>query len=169
MLNQYQPSLLGGLFIGILSALPGVQIGNCCCCLWVVSGGVITTYLMQQRTPDPLQTGDTVVGGLLAGIFGGFVFAVFGLLLAPLLAPFQERVARWILGRIQELPDLPADSREQLQDAIDEAGQFSVLGHLIQSAIFTVISAVMAMVGALLGLAFFKKKPAPAPPVAPVM
>ena len=167
-MNQYQPSLLGGLFIGILSALPGVQLGNCCCCLWVVSGGVITTYLMQQRTPVPLETGDTVLGGLIAGIFGGFVFAVFGLLLAPLLAPIQERVVRAILGRIQELPDLPADSREQLQEAIDGAGQYSMLGHLVNSAIFTVLSAVIAMLGALLGLAFFKKKPVPPPP-APVL
>lgn len=168
-MSQYQPSLLGGLFIGILSALPGVQIGNCCCCLWVVSGGVITTYLMQQRTPVPLETGDTVLAGLVAGIFGGFVFAVFGLALAPVIGPFQERIARWFLGKIQELPDLPAESRAQLEDAIQQSGQFTVIGHMIQAAIFTVISAVVAMLGALLGLAFFKKKPAPAPPAAPVM
>jgi hypothetical protein len=166
-MSQYQPSLLGGLFIGILSALPGVQLGNCCCCLWVVSGGVITTYLMQQRTPVPLETGDTVLAGLIAGIFGGFVFAVFGLALGPLFAQFQEKILRWVLVKVQELPDLPADSRTQIEEALEEAGHFSVIGHLVQAAILTVIFAVVAMLGALLGLAFFKKKPVPPPP-APV-
>ena len=32
---------LGGLFIGVLSALPIVGAANCCCCLWVVSGGAL--------------------------------------------------------------------------------------------------------------------------------
>ena len=34
-----QPALYGGLFIGVLSALPVVNIGNCCC-LWFAGGGV---------------------------------------------------------------------------------------------------------------------------------
>ena len=42
-MGKQQPALLGGLFIGVLSALPGVSIGNCCCCLWVVTGGLLAT------------------------------------------------------------------------------------------------------------------------------
>ena len=36
---KLQPALYGGLFIGVLSALPLINIGNCCC-LWVIGGGV---------------------------------------------------------------------------------------------------------------------------------
>jgi len=43
-----QAPLLGGLFIGILSALPVVSWGNCCC-LWIIGGGVLAAYLDQQR------------------------------------------------------------------------------------------------------------------------
>ncbi len=41
----YTPALLGGLFIGMLSALPIVSVGNCCCCLWMIGGGVLAAYL----------------------------------------------------------------------------------------------------------------------------
>ena len=33
---KLQPALFGGLFIGVLSALPLVSVGNCCC-LWVIA------------------------------------------------------------------------------------------------------------------------------------
>ena len=43
-----QPAVLGGVFIGVLSALPLISAGNCCCCLWVIGGGVVAAYLLQQ-------------------------------------------------------------------------------------------------------------------------
>ena len=51
MNDRIQPALWGGLFIGVLSALPLVNAGNCCCCLWVVCGGVLAAYLRQQNSP----------------------------------------------------------------------------------------------------------------------
>ena len=51
-MKRHQPALLGGLFIGVLSSLPLVNIGNVCCCLWVVVGGLLTVYLQQQNTPS---------------------------------------------------------------------------------------------------------------------
>ena len=43
-----QAVLLGGLFIGVLSALPIINLANCCC-LWIVGGGAIAAYLGQQE------------------------------------------------------------------------------------------------------------------------
>ena len=68
---KLQPAFFGGLFIGVLSALPIVNVGNCCCCLWVLCGGALTTYLMQQNHPYPLKVEDGLLGGLLAGVIGG--------------------------------------------------------------------------------------------------
>ena len=59
-MSRYQPALLGGLFIGVLSALPVVNIANCCC-LWVICGGVLTVYLQQQNLPTPVATSDAAV------------------------------------------------------------------------------------------------------------
>ena len=49
--GRLQPALYGGLFIGVLSALPLVNAGNCCCCLWVLMGGALAVYLRQQNSP----------------------------------------------------------------------------------------------------------------------
>ena len=35
--------------LGVLSALPIVNIGNACCCLWVIAGGVAAAYLLQNN------------------------------------------------------------------------------------------------------------------------
>ena len=48
-----QAVLLGGLFIGVLSALPFVNAANCCC-LWIIGGGAIAAFLAQQDDPQSL-------------------------------------------------------------------------------------------------------------------
>ena len=62
-MRRHQPALLGGLFIGVLSILPYVQI---CCCLWVIVGGVLVAYLQQQEKPEPIQSVGTAGGKLFA-------------------------------------------------------------------------------------------------------
>ena len=56
--SKLQPAILGGVLIGVLSALPIVSAGNLCCCLWVVLGGVVAAYLLQQNQSTPLNVGD---------------------------------------------------------------------------------------------------------------
>ena len=76
---RFQPALLGGLFIGVLSALPVIGIANCCC-LWVILGGMLTVYLQQQATPAPVETSSAALSGLIAGALGGLA----GVLITPL-------------------------------------------------------------------------------------
>src|SRR5690606_23283660 len=85
--SKLQPTLLGGLFIGVLSALPVVSMGNCLCCLWVVSGGVLAAYLLQQNQDAPIQAGDAAIVGLLAGIVGAFVAAIVSIPIQMLMGP----------------------------------------------------------------------------------
>src|SRR5687768_14940548 len=78
MSGKLQPALLGGLLIGVLSALPFVSIVNGCCCLWVIAGGVLTSYLLQERSPVAIDAGGAAVSGLQAGMIGAIVAAVLG-------------------------------------------------------------------------------------------
>jgi hypothetical protein len=48
---RLQPALLGGVFIGVMSALP---IVNCCCCLWMLAGGALAVYLRKQNSTIPV-------------------------------------------------------------------------------------------------------------------
>ena len=87
-----QAPLLGGLFIGVLSALPVVSWGNCCC-LWIVCGGVLAAYLDQQNDPRPITAGRGALNGFLAGVIGAFVWLLVSIALDVVLAPIRERLA----------------------------------------------------------------------------
>jgi len=46
-MNKLKPAVLGGLVVGILSAIPFV---NYCCCLWAIGGGLLAGMLYKGRT-----------------------------------------------------------------------------------------------------------------------
>ena len=50
-----QAALLGGVAIGVLSALPVINLANCCCA-WILFGGGLAAYLMQQNHPEPIMS-----------------------------------------------------------------------------------------------------------------
>ena len=93
------PALLGGLFIGVLSALPVVQICNCCC-LWIIGGGLLAAYLQQQNQPVSLTLAQGARIGLLAGLIGSCVwFAV-----DSALSPIQTRFVGELMRNVRDLP-----------------------------------------------------------------
>jgi hypothetical protein len=153
-MSRFQPALLGGLFIGVLSSLPFVNLVNVCCCLWVVVGGLLTVYLQRQAPLEPGRNDATeaVLGGLMAGLVGGVISAVVGAILTGLVSPGE------VDDFLSRLPDMPSDLRDRIVQ-LTASGGFRVL-----TAVVTVVMyAVVATVGALIGMAFFKRKPAPPP------
>ena len=153
MSNKYQPALIGGLFIGVLSSLPLVSGLNLCCCLWVVVGGLLTVYLRQQQEPAPLETGDGVLAGLMAGAIGA-VLTVFGTWV------FLHWTGSFVQDDLRsrlETADIPPQVRDMVINLV--AGRGLVL---LQLVITPPVYAVFSMLGALLGLAFFRKKTPPA-------
>jgi hypothetical protein len=160
---RFQPALLGGVVIGVLSGLPFVNIGNCCCCLWVVLGGVLTVYLQQQaKNPLPIETSEAVLGGLIAGAVGAFIGVIIDVALSPLVGPMQMQMAqRWF----ENLPNIPPEARDQIDQAMRQGAGAQMSGKILGLFITLPVYAVFAMLGALLGLAFFRKSPPPAPQV----
>ena len=162
-MGRHQPALLGGLFIGVISALPVVGSLNICCCLWVVLGGGLTVYLQQQRTPEPLETGEAVLGGLIAGLVGAVLYVVFQSMMLSIVGPISQDAIRDALERN---PDVPAEVRDMILRFSSGQGMLALM-----LAINIPVMAVFSMLGALLGLAIFRKKVPPAyvppPPPAP--
>jgi len=163
-MTRFQPAFYGGLFLGILSGLPGVQLGNCCCCLWVISGGLIATYLLQKNSASPIETSEAMLQGVVAGLIGAVIAGVMDVALGPIIAPIKQRFAAALFERIRDMPNLPPESRTQLDEVMRQQGNAPLAQRLVGMLIFIPVSAVMAMLGALLGVAFFRKK-MPAPPV----
>jgi hypothetical protein len=158
-MSRFQPALLGGLFIGIMSALPGIQIGNCCCCLWVLTGGMLSTYLLQGRQDTPVETSEVMVQGLVAGAVGGVLAGLISVALQPLIGPWQQQLAVQMMERFQSA--LPPESRQQFDEAMRQQGAGSAQVEMLRSLMFVPVSAAFATAGAALGLAFFRKKMPP--------
>ncbi len=149
---RYQPALLGGLFIGVLSALPVIGMANCCC-LWVILGGMLTVYLEQQNTPAPVETSTAALSGLIAGAVGG-VISSLGSLLTLRMAGGEQQDA--IDQALSNVPNMPPETLDMIHSFMSGPS----LG-LVMFAITVPLYAVFAMLGALLGLAFFRKKGTP--------
>jgi hypothetical protein len=147
--------LFGGLFIGVLSALPIINIGNCCC-LWVIGGGVLATYLMQQNHPFPIAAADGALVGLLAGLIGGLLGTLLSIPIEMMMGPIQRQLMERILSHNQEIPE---ETRRILENM--NVGAVAIAFKLVFSVF---IGAVFGMLGGLLGVALFKKKDLPPPP-----
>jgi len=157
-MKRHQPALLGGLLIGVLSSLPVVNFANCCC-LWVICGGLLTVYLQQQNKMDPIETSEAVLGGLIAGVVGGIIGAfvdVLQLALATQVVDFSTKIRE----ALDKNPGMPQEYKDMAVRIFEGKGLvFLICIQFLKVPIY----AVFSMLGALLGLAFFRKK---TPPVA---
>ena len=144
MNNKLKPALLGGLIVGLLSAIPLV---NYCCCIWAIGGGALAGFLYIKSSPVPVPTGEGAVVGALAGAVGGLIYLVVGLPIAFLFgaAAMEEQLAR---SGVQ----LPFSGALLL-----------VVGALIGA----VCLVVLATLGGLLSIPIFEKRKAGLPPPPP--
>ena len=145
---------LGGLFIGVLSALPIVNAGNCCCCLWIVSGGALAAYLEVQQKNRTLTAGEGGAVGALSGVIGAFVYLPLAIIVATLLGPLQER----FIELARNANDMPPQVREIFDDVAGGNAVGTVLGFMFQLFIGTLFAAI----GGVLSAAYFKREVPPA-------
>jgi hypothetical protein len=163
MADRLQPAFWGGLFIGVLSALPIVQVGNCCCCLWVVAGGVLAAYLRQQQSPYAIQASEGALVGLLAGMIGGVLTVIISIPMHAVTGPMQQRMVDWILSTN---PDMPPEFRDAIERASGESA-FNPLTLALSLVYYVVVGIIFGLLGGLLGVAMFKKNLPPPPPPPP--
>ena len=151
MAPKTQSALLGGLFIGILSALPIVSAGNLCCCLWVIAGGVLSAYVLQQNQTEPIALGEGAWAGFVAGITGAFVYVLVTIPFSFVLAPLQRRMLERIIARA---PEVSGDFGGMM-------GRFAfgVVGLFVWFFVMLVVGTLFATLGGLLGAALFRKEP----------
>ena len=156
-------ALLGGLFIGVLSALPLVKYANCCC-IWIVAGGFVAAYLNQQNDPRPMTPGRGALAGLLAGMVGSVVWLVVSLVMRAVFAPLQQRMAGVIL---RGTPDMPPEVRT----LFESIGSNSALEFVLGFVVMLFVGSIASTIGGLLGAMFFRNDVPPAlggpPPLPP--
>jgi hypothetical protein len=153
---RLQPALLGGVFIGVLSALPIINAGNCCCCLWVLAGGALAVYLRQQNSPIPIDAAEGALMGLIAGFIGGVIGVILSIPIQMFVGPWQDEWMRQIMAGNE---DMPPEVREMMERMM-AGNAMQVVGAIIN----IVTSVIFGMLGGLLGVAIFKKTAPPPPP-----
>jgi hypothetical protein len=150
--------------MGVLSALPLVNLVNTCCCLWVVAGGVIAAYLLQQNQPAPVSAGDGAIVGFLAGLVGSLVMFLLSIPIGMLIAPFEREMVERALSMSA---NLPPELRRVLESYGEPRTDLGFIGQailrIVAAFIFLVISSVFSTLGGLLGAAIFRKSAIPAP------
>jgi hypothetical protein len=151
--SKTQPALVGGLVLGVLSALPIIAAGNVCCCLWIISGGVVAAYLLQQNQAAPITAGDGALVGFLAGIAGAFVYLIISIPMSLIFGPMEREMVRRIFetsGRVP--PEIRDTFGPRLTGAVRVAIGFTAM---------LVVGSFFATLGGLMGAVIFRK---PLPP-----
>jgi len=156
-----QPALLGGVALGVLSALPVINLANCCCA-WVLFGGGLSAYLLQQQRPGPISAGDGALVGLTAGAIGAVVWTLVSIPLNAALIPFQADLLERTLSTANDMPPEARAFLESLQSA-QVMGAAAIVGFFIK--LFA--CSAFAMLGGLFGALIFRKSVPPPPPAPP--
>jgi hypothetical protein len=161
---KLQPALLAGVAIGVLSALPVVNLANLCCCAWVICGGALAAYLLQQNHPAPIDAGDGALVGLLAGAFGGIATAVFQIPIAMVLGPFQAQLME---GMMERARDIPPEWRTLLEEM--RTGAAIGIMTIVSAIMMVVVGSIFGLIGGVIGALMFRTNvpPPPPPPLPP--
>jgi hypothetical protein len=155
-----QPALIGGLVVGVLSALPIVSIGNLCCCLWIVSGGVVAAYVFQMNSAEPMTPADGALAGLLAGLVGAGVHLILSIPIDMVMGPFERSMAQRIMDMTGN-----AEMRDMLQrHSQRDAGFFVLILRRAAGFFFMLVAgAGFSTIGGLIGAMVFRRTPPPVP------
>jgi hypothetical protein len=145
--------------MGVLSALPIVNVGNACCCLWVVSGGVVAAYLLQQNEAAPITPADGALVGLLAGIIGAFVQFLVAIPIGILVAPMERAMMQRALDMAGTMPP---ELRQMLENMSADRTNLGLVGLILVRIIGLFFGlffgAIFSTLGGLLGAALFAKR-----------
>ncbi|MPZ18201.1 MAG: hypothetical protein GEV06_09850 [Luteitalea sp.] len=137
--TKLQPGVVGGLLIGVLTAIPYVQVANCCG-LWLVSGGLVAAYLAERQRPTPLSFTDGAVVGMMAGVTGFATSLVLSI-------PFASAGVA-----------TPSLSRQlaELMDRQQDGSQAAMM--VVLTLIFFLLCLVIPTLGGILGAALFREE-----------
>jgi hypothetical protein len=161
MNNKVKPAVIGGVVLGLLSAIPFVNLVNFCCCAWAILGGMLATYMYVKNSPTPANAGDGAVIGAIAGAIGAVIYLVIGIPLSIVAGTAMREVL------VNLLTSLDPRQAEMIRAQMEVQVQ-SISGAIIQGFIGALLLIVFAVLGGLIGIPLFEKRKAgPMPPPPP--
>ena len=150
MNDRMKPALIGGLIVGLLSAIPFVNIVNACCCAWAIIGGVVATYPYVKNSANPVTPGEGATLGAMAGGIGAVVYVIVGVPLALVLGNTMATAISSLVAQSD-----PAQAEAIRQQVAASTGFGAVL---LNSIIVAVLLVIFSVIGGLLGVPIFEKR-----------
>lgn len=145
MNDKLKPALLGGLVVGLVSAIHSlIPFVSACCCIWALVGGALAAFLYIKGSSVPVKIGDGAIVGALAGVVGGIIYVVIYLPISLL----------WGMAAMQEQLN-----RSGVQ--IPFSGSLLVI---VGSIIGAIVLVLLSTLGGVIGTAIFEKRKNGAPP-----
>lgn len=161
MNNKVKPAVIGGVVLGLLSAIPFVNLVNLCCCAWAILGGLLASYLYIKNSSTPATAGDGAVIGGIAGAIGAVIYLIVGIPLGILAGAAMREVL------VNLFASIDPRQAELIRTQMAAQGQ-SISSTIIQGFIGALLLVVFAVVGGLIGIPLFEKRKAgPMPPPPP--
>jgi uncharacterized protein DUF5518 len=160
MNNKVKPAVIGGVVLGLLSAIPFVNLVNICCCLWAIVGGLLASYLYVKNSPTPANAGDGAIVGAIAGVVGAVIYLIIGIPLSILAGTAMREMM------IRLMANFDPRQAEFFRTQLEAQGE-SIAGAIVQGLIGAVLLIVFAVVGGLIGIPLFEKRKGGAMPPPP--
>jgi CDP-diglyceride synthetase len=161
MNNKLKPALIGGVLLGLLSAIPVVNLVNVCCCLWALIGGLLASYLYIKNSPVPASAGDGAILGALAGLVGAVIVVVIGIPISIIAGG----ITRELLIRLIE--NVNPGQAEAIRIQMEASS--TIPGAIVNGIILAVLLVIFSTIGGLLGVPIFEKRKGSIPPPPPQM
>lgn len=143
-MNKLKPALLGGLIVGILSAIPFV---NYCCCLWGIGGGALAGMLYIKGSPTRVTPGEGAIVGALSGVVGALIYLLIGLPIA------------YFFGA--------AAMEEAIRNSGVQLPMSGALLMVVSGLVVGLLLIVLAAIGGILAVPIFEKRKDGVPPPPP--
>ena len=164
MNNKLKPAVIGGVVLGLLSAIPFVNWVNICCCAWAILGGLLASYLYVKNSATPANAGDGAIVGAIAGGIGAAIYLVLGI---PLAIVSRAAMREMLINLMANVDPRQA---EMIRTQMEAQGE-SIASAIFQGLIGAVLLVVFAVIGGLIGIPLFEKRKGggsvPPPPPAP--
>ncbi len=169
--GMLKPALIGGVLLGFLSAMPVLQAFNCLCCAWVIGGGILAAHLYVRGAATVVTLGTGVLLGLLTGAIGAVVDTLFTIPIHLALRPFGMGFAEQMRHALDQLPNIPAESRDALRSFFADGRGIGIFFIILTGFFKLIVYGIVGMLGGAIGVAIFEKRkpgaepPPPQPPI----
>lgn len=162
-----RPTLIAGVVFGVLASIPFVNLLNCLCCALVLGCGFFAAKLYAgdcRERGHEFRPGSGAMVGLVAGAFYAMTRSLVDTVLRLLIG---DPTAKWMLELVRNLPNLPAETRDAMEELRQAAESTpTVSNFIVEFFLWVLVAAIFSTVGGLIGGAVFRVAPPAATPPA---